>query len=237
VTQDTQQGAQHLRGLPRPELLAMYAAAAEATACLAAMAGRGTNPATEAISGAAVVEEWAHFPHSDVVDPATHSRYYYHAHSADERVPGEHGHFHTFVRTMDSAGSADAIAHLVGISTDASGGLMRLFTVNRWVTDETWSDADVVCSLLDRFDLTSIESSHDLNRWVQAIMRMFRPQIEHLIQTRDTTVAAFRDAHPDEDVLENRALRVTSEMPVDFLAQIRAIELALASGDASGPAA
>jgi hypothetical protein len=237
VTQDTQQGAQRLRGLPRSELLAMYAAAAEATACLAAMAGRGTNPATEAISGAAVVEEWAHFPHSDVVDPATHSRYYYHAHSADERVPGEHGHFHTFVRTADSAGSADAFAHLIGISTDASGGVFRLFTVNRWVTDETWFDADVVCCLLDRFDLTNTDSSPDLNRWVQAIMRMFRPQIEHLIRARDASVAAFRDAHPSEDVFENRALRVTSDMSVDLLAQIRAIELALSGDEASSPTA
>jgi hypothetical protein len=229
--------AQHLRGLPRSELLAMYAAAAEATACLTTMAERGTNPATEAIDGAAVVEEWAHFPHSDVVDPATQSRYYYHSHSADERVPGEHGHFHTFVRTADSAGSADAIAHLVGISTDASGGLMRLFTVNRWVTDETWFDADAVCSLLARFDLNSTESSQDLNRWVQAIMRMFRPQIEHLIRARDASVAAFRDTHPGEDVLENRALRVTSDMSVDFLEQIRAIEFALTGDEASEPAA
>jgi len=230
----TNQSAQHLRGLPRSKLLAMYAAAGEATACLAAMAERGINPTTEAINGASAVEEWAHFPPSDTVDPATYSRVYYHAHSADERVPGEHGHFHTFVHTADADGKIDArspFAHLIGISTDASGSLIRLFTVNRWVTDETWFDAEAVCSLLDRFDLTSTESSNDLNRWVQAIMRMFRPQIEYLIRSRDPTVAAFRDAHPDEDVFENRALRVTSEMPVDFLAQIRAIELALAGDE------
>jgi len=237
MTQDTQQGAQRLRELPRSGLRAMYAAAAEAIASLTAMAERGTNPTTEAINGAAVVEEWAHFPHSDVVDPATHSRYYYHAHSADERVPGEHGHFHTFVRTANSAGSADAFAHLIGISTDASGGVFRLFTVNRWVTDETWFDAEVVCRLLDRFDLTNTDSSPDLNRWVQAIVRMFRPQIEDLIRARDVSVAAFREAHPGEDVLEDRDLRVTSDMSVDFLEQIRAIELALSGDEASSPAA
>ena len=234
------QSVQHLRGLPRSELLAMYAAAAEATASLAAMAERGTNPTTEAINGAAAVEEWAHFPSSDTVDPATHSRCYYHAHSADERVPNEHGHFHTFVHTAGADGKIDAhspFAHLIGISTDASGGLFRLFTVNRWVTDETWFDGDVVCSLLDRFDLSNNDSSRDLNRWVQAIVRMFRPQIEELIRTRDDCVAAYRSAYPGEDVLENRALRVTSDMSVDFLEQIRAIELALADDKASGSAA
>jgi len=240
ATSNTTPDSQSLRGLPRSELLAMYTAAGEATACLAAMAGRGINPTTEAINGAPAVEEWAHFPPSDTVDPTTYSRVYYHAHSADERVPGEHGHFHTFVHTVDADGKIDAhspFAHLIGISTDAAGNLIRLFTVNRWVTDETWFDAEIVCSLLDRFHLTNTESSSDLNRWVQAIMRMFRPQIEHLIRSRDTAVAAFHAAHPDKDVLENRALRVPSEMPVDFLAQIRAIELALTGDEAPEPAA
>ncbi len=50
------------------------------------------------LSGADVVEEWAHFPPGDVIDAFTQSQYYYHAHAAEERVAGEHGHFHTFVR-------------------------------------------------------------------------------------------------------------------------------------------
>ena len=39
---------------------------------------------------------------------------------------------------------------------------------------------------------------------------------------------AGRSAHPDRDVFEDRELQVTSEMTVDFLAHIRAIEAALA---------
>ena len=40
-------------------------------------------------------------------------------------------------------------------------------------------------------------------------------------------LAQYRAAHPAGDVLEDRALQVTSETPVDFLAQIAAIEAAL----------
>ena len=89
---------ERLRQLPRDDLLAMYDAAAEATECAAALAQNGTNPVTEALGGATVVEEWMHFPAGDVIDPQTHSQFYYHAHAAEERVDGEHGHFHTFVR-------------------------------------------------------------------------------------------------------------------------------------------
>ncbi len=51
------------------ELLAMYDAAAEVIECAAALADRGKNPVTEVLAGADPVEEWAHFPPGDVIDP------------------------------------------------------------------------------------------------------------------------------------------------------------------------
>ncbi len=228
--------------LGRDELLAMYAAAADVTEAIAALAEAGKNPVTAVLGGADVVEEWAHFPAGDVFDAATQSQYYYHAHAADERVAGEHGHFHTFVRPqrldptltpVALAGNANLddpalwVMHLVGVSTDASGRLIRLFTTNRWVTDEAWYGADDVISMIDRFEMTGDEPSAALNRWITGIAGMFRPQIADLVRTRDEAVAGHRRAHPDGDVFEDRELQVTSEMPIDFLAQVRAIEAAL----------
>jgi len=116
---------------------------------------------------------------------------------------------------------------MVGISTDASGRIIRLFTTNRWVTGEVWYNAAAVTALLDYFDIDVERPSHDLNRWVSATVRMFRPQIEDLLRDRDEHVAQFWRAHPGSNVFEDRALQVTSETPVDFLVQIRAIEAAL----------
>ena len=156
----------------------------------------------------------------------------------EERVAGEHGHFHTFVRPRQidpalepapQSGNAAAITHLVGISTDASGRLIRLFTTNRWVTGEVWYDAETVTGLLACFDITVAAPSPDLNRWVSAVVHMFRPQIADLIRARDAAVADFARAHPGDDVFEDRALQVTSQRDVDFLAQICAIEAALAA--------
>jgi uncharacterized protein (DUF1810 family) len=233
-----------LRALGRTELMAMYDAAAEVIECAAALGDKGKNPVTEVLADANAVEEWAHFPAGDVIDPETHSQYYYHAHAAEERVSGEHGHFHTFVRPKlacpDRApvSLADNVAdiaetawvsHLAGISTDASGNLIRLFTTNRWVTDEVWYKADDVIAMLDEFDITAEQPSYDLNRWVAAVMRMFRPQIIDLLRARDETVARWQVAHPERDVYEDRDLQVVSEIVIDFLGQIRAIEAALAA--------
>ena len=38
-----------------------------------------------------------HYPKGDVFDPDSHAQWYYHAHDRNDR-PGEHGHFHTFIR-------------------------------------------------------------------------------------------------------------------------------------------
>ncbi len=232
-----------LSGLPRDELLAMYDAAAEVTECLAALAERGRNPVTDVLGGAGVVEEWAHFPPSDVIDRTTHSQFYYHAHAAEERVDNEHGHFHTFLRPKKlfperlpvalpdgATPQQDAfwVTHLVGISTDASGRLLRLFTTNRWVTDEVWYGAGDAIRMLERFDMTVEQPSAELNRWVSAVVRMYRPQIEDLLRVRDAAIAKHQAEHPGRDVFEDRTLQVTSEMPIDFLAQVRAIEAVLA---------
>lgn len=232
-----------LRALSRTKLHAMFDAAAEAIECLAAMADRGKNPVTEALNGADAVEEWAHFPAGDVIDPVTHSQFYYHAHAAEERASGEHGHFHCFVRpkllfpddapmaVADNAASVSQtawVAHLAGISTDERGNPIRLFTTNRWVTDEVWYGAETVIAMLDRFDMTVDQPSADLNRWVSAIIHLFRPQIAVLLRERDTAIAQWRIDHPERDVFEDRQLQIVSETPIDLLAQIRAVETALA---------
>ena len=237
---DAQALFETLRSLPRAELLGLYDAALEAIESMTALADAGKNPVTAVLGGAEAVEEWAHLPPGDVIDRSTHSQYYYHAHAAAARVPGEHGHFHTFVRpralfaelqsaqTDDAPQEADPFTHLIGISTDASGQLIRLFTTNRWVTGEQWYPADDVIGMLERFDIAIEQPSPGLNRWVSAIVRLFRPQIVDLIRARDETIARWRASHPDRDVFEDRDLQVTSEIPVDFLAHVRTIEAAVA---------
>lgn len=230
---------QRLQGHSRPELEAMYDAAAEVTDCERVLAKTGDSPVTEVLKDANSVEEWAHYPAGDVFDAATHGQYYYHAHNASDRVPGEHGHFHTFVRPdglaldvqpaplPDYEHSENATAHLVGISTNAHGRAFRLFTTNRWVTGEVWYGAEHVIRLLDRFEIDLARPSWVLNRWLTAVLRLFRPQIIDLIAARDARITEHRIMHPERNVFEDRSLHVTSDMLIDVVTQIRAIETVL----------
>jgi len=220
--------AERLRELDFSALAAMHRAAAEVVACTQDLAHAGLNPVTAVLDGAAVVEEWAHYPSSDdVLDPSTRAQYYYHAHGVGERAPGEHGHFHTFLGRQDPGALRQAppgaLTHLIGISMDRYGRPLRLFTTNRWVTGEDWRQADDVIPMLDRFSVDVAQPHRALNRWLTALMRLFRPNIVDLIRARDRVLAR---RHPCAgcDVHEDRALHVISEAPVDLVGQIRTIE-------------
>ena len=187
--------------------------------------------------------EWDHYPEGDVYDFETHSQYYYHAHPKEER-PGEHGHFHTFLRpdgmppgispapvedfTMPD-NPDDALSHLAAISMDPKGFPVKLFTTNRWVTGEVWYAAKDVCRLLHRFDMDLAHPSWIVNVWVTNMSSLFRPQIRELIHERDAKIEAWKTAHPQQNVFEDRKLEVTSECDIDLDAQMAAIEAAIAA--------
>lgn len=225
--------------LPFDTLQAMAAAAAEVKNCRRVLAKTGDTILTELLRGSGAPAEWRHYPPGDVYDAEHHSQYYYHSHAAAERRPGEHGHFHTFLRPLgmpagvkpaplpdvaQTLGENDALSHLAGISVDAGGEVTRLFTTNRWVTGETWYVADDVAAMLDCFVIDHARPSWPLNRWITAVMRLYRPQIVELLRRRDAALAeaAGADGNPYED----RELETPSEIDIDAETHIRQVERA-----------
>ena len=199
----------------------------------------GLNVVGEILRGQGEFVEFAHYPADDVFDADSHAQYYYHAHRGAE---GEHGHFHTFLRAPGMpAGAAPvpysgaepwpageaALSHLVAIAMDDYGYPSGLFTVNRWVTGDAWYAAEDVIRMLEFFEVDHANPSWPANRWITAMLRLFRPQIEALIRARDAAVADWMRTHPGEDVFEDRALEITSQAAISVEEQIAAVEAVL----------
>jgi hypothetical protein len=178
--------------------------------------------------------EWTHYPAGDVYDAATGSQYYYHAHPKGER-PGEHGHFHAFLRPkgmpkgmkpalvrghLAAAEGGEALSHLVAVAMSEKGQAMELFTTKRWVTDETWYAAPDVIAMLERFRVELVRPSWPVNRWITALLRLFRPQIEALVRERDRVMGEWQRRNPKLDVFEDRRLPVLSRIGVSVEAQM-----------------
>jgi len=205
-----------LAAQPFPRLEAMALAGHELIRAERALSRQDFNVVSRLLRDEGVFFEWDHYPAGDLCDPVSGAQYFYHAHSAAERRAGEHGHFHCFVRVADTG----LLHHLVAVAMDDRGRPTRLFTVNRWVTDDSWIDATAAIRLLDRFQLDAPKPSRWVNRWLQALLRLFRPEIETLLRRRDERLAAWRRRHAGVDALAARDLDTLSEAAISIEARI-----------------
>ena len=215
-----------LRSVPLARLELMDAAGRELAAAERALERQGFNVVGRLLRDEGTFYEWDHYPAGDVYDPHHGAQYFYHAHAAAQRAAEEHGHFHTFIRP----GAKDRLHHLVAIAVDHRSQPIRLFTVNRWVTEDDWLAAGPTVGLLDRFVLDGAEPSRWVNRWLAALVRMFRPEIEALLHQRDAAIAAWQSRHAGEDPLAARDIEIMSERAISVAAQADAVARALAGG-------
>ena len=203
------------------------------------LAKTGNNVVSEVIPKDGTFYQFNHCPPGDIYDRETHAQYYYHSHR-----PGEHGHFHTFLREKGipkdchpvEQSEADYIkqrndtySHLVAISMNRQGFPIGMFTTNRWVTAENWYAADDVCAMVDRFEIDHAQPSWPVNRWIGAMFRLFRPQIVELVRERDAVVADWQRRHPDRDVYEDRDLDLPSRIGISVDQQISDVQMALSA--------
>jgi hypothetical protein len=196
--------------------------------CIDELGASSKNLVLDVLRGSDRFIEWDHYPSGDVYDEHSGCQYYFHAHGPGDRAEKDFGHFHTFMEIgktciRNSAAARPGLTHLVGISMTPTGFPVRLFTTNRWVTDEVWSDAGHIIAELDRF---AVHRSEDFpaDRWLTAMIRLFRPQIESLLIKRDLRLEQWKSTHPDENAFEDTRLEVTSQIAISLFEQIEALD-------------
>ncbi|WP_255573769.1 hypothetical protein [Erythrobacter sp. SCSIO 43205] len=181
---------------------------------------------------------WTHYPEKDARDKYCKSRWYYHVHAAGSRDADEHGHFHLFLhRTQLPQGlepkvwppqREDArahVTHIIGLSIDTNGVPRSWFTVNRFVTNEFLYPADVMIEHLPQFNVDHTQEDDLVNRFVTAMVALYRDEIAELLRERDKRqeelVAEFgEDAYSKESGVE-----VLSQIAIDLDAKLGSLEL------------
>lgn len=204
--------------------------------CIEELRNSSANLVIDVLRDADCFVEWDHYPAGDVYDENSRCQYYFHAHSSGGRSETDFGHFHTFmdVRTKRRNDSArrPSLTHLVGISMTPTGFPVRLFTTNRWVTGEAWRKSEHIIAQLDRF---AIQRDEDFpaDRWLTAMIVLFRPQIEKLLIDRDLRIQEWQSTHPSTDALEDTRLEIPSHLDISLFEQIEALDRELDRRDRS----
>lgn len=130
----------------------------------------------------------------------------------------------------------DKFSHIVAVSLDGAGTPTDLFTTNRWVTGETWYAADDVTAMLDRFSVELARPGWPVNRWLCALIRLYRPDIEELLRQRDEAVMNWRRKRRGKiHVFEDTRLEILSSAAIDPADRVRRIERLLEKAE-SAPA-
>lgn len=185
---------------------AQQTALAEIAFCEQVLAKAGATVLTETLRGVTHPESWTKYPAGEVFDPQSGAQWFYHSHHPSNR-DDEHGHFHCFVRPDGADGP---IHHLCAVGVDAHGKLLRLFTVNQWVVDDDWLDAEATIALLPRFDVHMPQPNYLVNRWLTAVLTAHERDIARLIQERDVALVTWAENNAG-DARQERKLEVTAE--------------------------
>lgn len=195
------------------------------------MAAEG-RPLMQRVLPPGEIHWWAHYPDDDARDAVTRSRYYYHVHEPGDRDPREHGHFHLFLhRTQIRRGAvplaapvegdraAARVVHVAGLSIDHLGIPIAWFTTNRWVTDEFMYPAATVAAHLDRYNVENAGEDPPVDRFLTAMVALFRDELGALLEARDARLAEIGAGFDQKDLFET-GNDLLSTMPIDLDAKV-----------------
>ena len=194
----------------------MAASAADSViGCLLEMAEIETNPVLEVIDLNKPLEENKKYPPDLLQFSQTGWRAYYHCHTAsragNHRFQGEHGHFHIFVRTQTDP---EKWSHLVALAMDNMGQPLGWFTVNHWVSGETWENASVLTGYLNAIPYNKPESL--VEQWLLSILALSREMVTSILYERDKFIELKQNDLVDEDAKQVKDIYLLSETAINL---------------------
>ena len=181
------------------------------------MAGAETNPVLQVINPDLPLEENKKYPAGLLQFNQSGWRAYYHCHPAtragNHRFYGEHGHFHIFVRTQNEP---EKWSHLVALAMDNMGQPLGWFTVNHWVTGETWEISKVLIKHLKSITLDSQYSLVEC--WLLSLLVLSCDEVSTILYERDKILNQKKNIAKGKDIKQNKGLYLLSEVPIDLKA-------------------
>lgn len=228
-------GDQILSNCSNETLLEMHESAQEVLSWQSILLKTNDGVVSEFLRGVEEVQYDQFYPSDTVEDKETGCQYYFHAHS--DR-PEEYGHFHTYVMEAGIPENMRAIkpasvgkpnnayrthCHLVAIGVRNDGTPSSMFTLNHWSSHEAKYSLDSLEHILDCFDVTHAVPSYPVNRWISALLSMYRPKIVDLFAQREKALEGLAKHNPDIAPENNQSMDVTSK--IDIAIEAFALEI------------
>lgn len=176
-----------------------------------------TNPVLNILGNNPNIIENQKYPNDHLRFGSEKCRAYYHCHDAPNKLMNEHGHFHIFVRLNNENYNSEVWSHVVALAIDTVGQPLSWFTVNHWVTGNSWRSANELNPILDNLpiarDVTLTE------HWLMAMLKFYQVIIKGLLQERDTQINQLKMVS-DKEILNDRDYYELSRRPINILKEL-----------------
>lgn len=190
-------------------------AAESLTSCLFEMATAETNPVLQVIDINNPIEENKKYPPELLQFNHSGWRAYYHCHPAsragNHRFQGEHGHFHIFVRIQKEP---EIWSHIVALAMDNMGQPLGWFTVNHWVTGQSWSKADDLVRSLSKIPYQKQNTL--LERWLLSLLHLSHEKVTTILYERDKVIEIKQNNSEGKNIKQDRELYLLTEIAMNI---------------------
>lgn len=190
-------------------------------ACLLEMAKSETNPVLQVINPTKPLKENKKYPTDLLQFNHLGWRAYYHCHPAsrvgNHRFKGEHGHFHLFVRTSTDSktkSSEETWSHVAALAMDNMGQPLGWFTVNHWVTGETWEPAASLVHYLNNIPFDQPMSL--VETWLLSMLLVSKDEVCTILNKRDQIIKEKELNADNENIMQDKSVYLLSEAAVNI---------------------
>ena len=190
--------------------------------CINEFANANSNPVLSDLPESGEVEYDHKYPEPVLSFSDAGVRAYYHCHSWSSPPDGEHGHFHIFVRAADKTWT-----HVAGLSMDSDGQPLQWFTVNHWVTGESWKEP---LEITDALETVSEDGDWLLTeQWLWQMLKFYFPTLKTLLIDRDTAVSKLLSSMKRDELFQERGIYILSSNDIALFDDISAYTEGIAS--------
>lgn len=180
--------------------------------CINQFALQESNPVISVLPETGIIKLKQKYPQPMLSFSGMGLRTYYHCHPSDSKPETEHGHFHIFLSIDD-----DKWSHLAGLSMDRLGQPLQWFTVNHWVTGETWKSSAILEQQLNQLLYSQRHNLDLVEQWLLAMLEFYKQTLKLLLKQRDQRINELSEKDHLDTVLKNHSIYDLSIIKINLL--------------------
>ncbi len=184
--------------------------------CINSFASQDSNPVLSVLPEDDVVEFKRKYPDPQLSFSNMGLRVYYHYHTSSSRPEEEHGHFHIFLETDEKQWS-----HLAGLSMDNLGQPLQWFTVNHWVTGETWSNSKQLENKLGILLEKEPKGLKLVEEWLLAMLGFYKQSLKETLTKKDQHIKTLTQEQGIDKTLQDRTIYLLSHQEINLFDDLK----------------